>query len=70
MKSRDYRCNCGNIREIVVPDGQDFPNTVPCLKCDGVAKKIYTPAYTICHQGSVGNAKNGYTSTGGNIKKS
>ena len=72
MKSADYRCTiCENIRAIDVKDTDDFPKIIPCFLCNEVtAKRVYSPIPSIVHQGSVGNAKSGYTSTGGNVKKS
>lgn len=70
MKSADFKCeSCGEYRTISVYKSEDFPASIPCLICSGTCKRIYTPVPYICHQGRVGNAANGYTSTGGNIKK-
>ena len=69
MKRRDYKCKCGAVREILVPDEEPFPETIPCYECKGQAKKMFAaiPSHTML--GSAGNYSNGYTSTGGYIKK-
>jgi len=70
MKRADYKCdNCGQIEIITIPNSENFPKEVVCNQCLSDCRRIYTPAYSICHQGKAGNYKNGYSSTGGNIKK-
>lgn len=70
MKSADYKCDkCGNIETTTILNAENFPEKVICRKCNNDCRRIYTPAYTICHQGACGNAKTGYASTGGHIKK-
>ena len=71
MKSADFKCDCGSIRTIFVKKADDFPETVPCFGCEvGIAKRIYSPIPSIVHQGTAGNARNGYTSSPVSIKKS
>jgi len=71
MKSKDYKCSkCGTIEEYTTEDTESFPEAIKCKRCGKDAYKIFSLAGVICWQGRVGNAKNGYTSTGGNIKKS
>ena len=70
MKPREYKCyDCGTVREIFVPDLEEFPEFIPCYECEGQAKKTFTPMHTICHQGKAGNYKNGYSSNPVKIKK-
>jgi predicted nucleic acid-binding Zn ribbon protein len=69
-KPSDYKCdNCGSIREIFVKFTDDFPKNIPCYKCGEEMRRVFAPAYKICHQGKTGNAKNGYTSNPGHVKK-
>lgn len=73
MKSADYRCQneiCKETSTYYVGDGKEIPKEIKCKGCNSIKKRIYSPLPSIVHQGSVGNYKNGYTSTGGNIKKS
>lgn len=70
MKSADYKCyKCNIIREIYVEDKMYFPKSIPCLKCEDICKRIFSPLYNICHRGKTGNSKNGYTSNPSPIKK-
>lgn len=71
MKSADYKCiKCDCIREITVYHGNGFPDSIPCLKCGDVCRRIFSAPGVICHQGKAGNSKNGYTSNKVPIKKS
>ncbi len=71
MKPADYKCSlCSTIRTIEVKDKDEFPQYIPCFKCNEVtAKRKYTPIPSIIHQGKTGNYKNGYTSSPVPIKK-
>ena len=70
MKQADYKCdNCGNIEVITILNSENFPEKIVCLHCHTNCRRIYPRVYSICHQGTAGNYKNGYSSTGGNIKK-
>ena len=69
MKPANYKCLvCKTVFEHWVGDEETFPSFTEC-ECKELAQRSYTSIATICHQGSVGNQNNGYTSTGGNIKK-
>lgn len=70
MKSADYRCpECKQIITKRIETKNSFPKYVLCLKCGNDATRIFTPIYSICHQGRMGNSKNGYTSSPVSIKK-
>lgn len=71
MKPADYKClNCNFVKEYFFNDTQQIPRYINgCEKCDGVLKRIFTPIYSICHQGKAGNSNNGYTSSPVSIKK-
>lgn len=70
MKRADYKCtNCDNIEEITIRSGE-FPKKIGCLECGCDALRTYSPLPAIIHLGKHGNASNGYTDTGGDIKKS
>jgi hypothetical protein len=65
MKRADYRCNiCGYIQEIWITEvNKNFPEFIVCRKCSGTSSRIFSPLHNICHQGTVGNSKNGYQSS-------
>ena len=70
-KPADYKCKqCGTIREIYVEDTNSFPEEIPCYNCEGMSIRLWSPLYSITHQGKAGNSKNGYTSNPNKIKKS
>lgn len=69
MKPSDYKCSfCGKITEFWVKDNIKFPQSIICI-CGYHAKRKFSPAFKICHQGKCGNDKTGYTSNPISIKK-
>ena len=70
MKPADYKCTeCNHIQELWIENKNDFPVYVKCNKCNSKSKRMFSSLYSICHQGKVGNYKNGYTSSPVSIKK-
>jgi putative FmdB family regulatory protein len=70
MKPVDYKCKkCEKIIEIWIKDYEKFSKYIKCPICNGKAKRKFSAAYTICHQGKCGNSKNRYTSNSTKVKK-
>jgi hypothetical protein len=70
MKYADYQCvNCQRVRTIHVPNLEIFPESVPCVVCQGDSLRKYTPLFPIVHQQKCGNSKNGYKSNPVKITK-
>ena len=58
MRFKDYKCpKCKNIREIQVEDTHQFPEKIPCLKCEEMAIKMPAPIPSFTSQGKCGNSK-------------
>lgn len=71
MKPVDYRCDdCGEVREIFVPDDEPIPEYIMCYKCKMKMKRLFSAPGTVVKQGRCGNYRNGYTSSPVYIKKS
>jgi len=71
MKFEDFVCTyCGRVDDKTFRHGESIPDESTCSICGSRSKRKISSKGVIVHQGRSGNAKNGYTSTGGNIKKS
>lgn len=70
MKPVDYKCkSCGNIDEHWYSHGETIKQKGVCVQCGNESVRQFNISGVHVYRGKTGNAKTGYTTEKGYIKK-